>query len=187
MKKKFILIVLAAVALLSMADNSFARGGSRYPGRGCGYSRGGFGHRGFRFGPHRRRWPIIYRRGGIRICPTIVFGSCQTKVVEKTVVVWITNDNGSKTQVKLTVAGDGGYIGSNGEYYSTMPTEQQLKAVYGLDCTPAESSIMVWFENDDGAEIVIVLTKDGDEYVGPKGERYQGMPDIKQLREVYGK
>ena len=48
-----------------------------------------------------------------------------------TVTVNITNSNGSVTQVKLVRQGIG-YIGPRGEYYETMPTEQQLRPVYGF-------------------------------------------------------
>ena len=45
--------------------------------------------------------------------------------------VWITNSNGSQTPVKLTKDGPG-YIGPRGERYASMPTEEQLKQVYGM-------------------------------------------------------
>ena len=47
------------------------------------------------------------------------------------VTVWITNSNGSQTPVKLTKDGPG-YIGPRGERYPSMPTEEQLKQVYGI-------------------------------------------------------
>jgi uncharacterized protein YcfJ len=48
-----------------------------------------------------------------------------------TVTVNITNSNGSISQVKLRKYGVG-YIGTRGEYYETMPTEEQLRVVYGF-------------------------------------------------------
>ena len=48
-----------------------------------------------------------------------------------TVVVNITNSNGSVSQVRLTRQGVG-YIGPRGEYYSQLPTEDQLRPVYGF-------------------------------------------------------
>ena len=45
--------------------------------------------------------------------------------------VWITNSNGSQLPVKLTKDGPG-YIGPRGERYASMPTEEQLKQVYGF-------------------------------------------------------
>ncbi len=47
------------------------------------------------------------------------------------VTVWITNSNGSQTPVKLRRDGPG-YIGPRGERYPTLPTEAQLKPVYGF-------------------------------------------------------
>jgi hypothetical protein len=48
-----------------------------------------------------------------------------------TVTVAIHNSNGSVSQVRLTKQGPG-YVGPRGEYYSEMPTEYQLKPVYGF-------------------------------------------------------
>ena len=49
-----------------------------------------------------------------------------------TVTVNITNPNGSITPVKLKKQGVG-YIGPKGEYYSNLPTAEQLRQVgYGL-------------------------------------------------------
>ena len=47
------------------------------------------------------------------------------------VTVNITNSNGSVSQVKLRKYGVG-YLGTRGEYYRTMPTEDQLRVVYGF-------------------------------------------------------
>ena len=47
------------------------------------------------------------------------------------VTVNITNSNGSVSQVKLQKYGVG-YIGTRGEYYRTMPTEEHLRVVYGF-------------------------------------------------------
>ena len=47
------------------------------------------------------------------------------------VSVWVTNSNGSQIEVKLRKDGPG-YRGQRGEYYSTLPTEDQLRPVYGF-------------------------------------------------------
>lgn len=47
------------------------------------------------------------------------------------VTVWITNSNGSKTSVRLTREGPW-YVGPRGEYYAEMPTNGQLRVVYGF-------------------------------------------------------
>lgn len=48
-----------------------------------------------------------------------------------TVVVKVTNSNGSIVQVPLRKQGVG-YVGTRGEYYGTLPTEDQLRPVYGF-------------------------------------------------------
>jgi hypothetical protein len=48
-----------------------------------------------------------------------------------TVLVKVTNSNGSIIQVPLRKQGVG-YVGTAGEYYGTLPTEDQLRPVYGF-------------------------------------------------------
>lgn len=47
------------------------------------------------------------------------------------VAVNITNSNGSISQVRLRKQGVG-YVGTRGEYYHQLPTEDQLRPVYGF-------------------------------------------------------
>lgn len=46
--------------------------------------------------------------------------------------VWITNSNGSRTPVLLRAADGGTFIGPRGEYYAGLPTEDQLRPIYGF-------------------------------------------------------
>ena len=48
------------------------------------------------------------------------------------VTVNITNSNGSFTPVKLTKQGENNYVGPKGEVYDHLPTEAELKPVYGF-------------------------------------------------------
>ena len=48
-----------------------------------------------------------------------------------TVTVNVTNSNGSIIPAKLTRQGPG-YVGPSGEYYDKLPTEEQLRPVYGF-------------------------------------------------------
>ena len=48
-----------------------------------------------------------------------------------TVVVNVTNRNGSIIRVPLRKQGVG-YLGTRGEYYAMLPTEDQLRPVYGF-------------------------------------------------------
>ena len=50
---------------------------------------------------------------------------------QNTVTVWVTNSNDSKIPVRLTKQGVG-YVGPRGEYYDKLPTQDQLRPVYGF-------------------------------------------------------
>jgi len=90
--------------------------------------------------------------------------------------------------VKLIGSVIGGYTGPKGEYYASLPTEEQLKVSYGLPCAvPVRNNVIVYLGKSNGSEIVVILTKDGTEFVGPKGERYSVMPTEEQLKLIYGK
>jgi hypothetical protein len=45
--------------------------------------------------------------------------------------VTVTNSNGSKISVRLQKQGVG-YVGPRGEYYDHLPTDAELKPVYGF-------------------------------------------------------
>jgi hypothetical protein len=106
-------------------------------------------------------------------------------VKQMPITVWITNDNGSQTPVTLTPSGVG-YVGPSDEYYPNMPTEEQLRASYGLRTNaPVDNTVTVWLENIDGTKIPVVLTKEGSDYIGPKGEYYSELPTQEQLRAMY--
>jgi hypothetical protein len=47
------------------------------------------------------------------------------------VTVNVRNSNGSISQVRLRKEGVG-YVGTRGEYYDRLPTEEQLRPVYGF-------------------------------------------------------
>jgi hypothetical protein len=136
----------------------------------------------------------------VYVAPAPVVVTQPTTVVEKTVVVqtpapspaevavvWITNDNGSKTEIKLTRTSEGGYKGPRGEYYATMPSEEDLKILYGVRSVQAKpANFTVWITNDNGSKTPITLTPSGSGFVGPSNEYYPTMPTEEQLRAQYG-
>jgi len=61
----------------------------------------------------------------ITVPPVVHRPAPVVKVVESnTITVWFTNTNGSKSSVALT--------SPRSEYYKTMPTDEQLRMVYGF-------------------------------------------------------
>lgn len=77
--------------------------------------------------------PVVVQRPPVIVnpAPPVVVEQAPPVIEDSTVTVWITNSNGSKTSVELTKHG-GWYIGPRGEYYDQMPTNEQLRAVYGF-------------------------------------------------------
>ncbi len=132
---------------------------------------------------HRR--PVILPR--IR---TVVIPQRRPIVVpDPTVTVWITNGNGSMSPVVLTQDGPW-YIGPRGERYFGMPTAEQLRPVYGLNCdivAVASADVVVYITAANGASIPVKLVASEEGYIGPKGELYSEMPTEQQLRMIYGK
>jgi uncharacterized protein YcfJ len=59
------------------------------------------------------------------------FQSTSPQQATNTVIVNIINSNGSVTPVKLTRSGNN-YIGPRGEVYDHLPTDTELKPVYGF-------------------------------------------------------
>jgi hypothetical protein len=55
----------------------------------------------------------------------------QAMIQANTVVINVTNSNGSITPVTLTRQGNL-YVGPKGEQYTSLPTEDQLRKVYGF-------------------------------------------------------
>ena len=50
---------------------------------------------------------------------------------QQSVIVWITNSNGSKVPVRLTKSGPN-FVGPRGELYAQLPSQEQLRPVYGF-------------------------------------------------------
>jgi hypothetical protein len=48
------------------------------------------------------------------------------------VTIWVENSNGSRIPVRLRVAEGGLYVGPRGEYYTGLPTNEQLRQLYGM-------------------------------------------------------
>jgi uncharacterized protein YcfJ len=56
----------------------------------------------------------------------------QNQQNQNLVTIWIQNSNGSKTPVILRKADGGQFVGPRGEYYPSLPTQDQLRPAYGM-------------------------------------------------------
>lgn len=54
------------------------------------------------------------------------------QAVPATETVWVQNSNGSRIPVQLRRAEGGMYVGPRGEYYTGLPTNEQLRQLYGM-------------------------------------------------------
>jgi len=136
--------------------------------------------------------------GGYRVSTkpstTIVVTPPPEAPKEHSVTIWVQNDNGSSTPVLLTASSDGHWVGPKGEYYSTFPTEIQLKPVYGvserLDPDTTENlphKEIIWIKNLNGSNTPVELEKQKDgTWKGPSGEIYPNKPSAEDLRSAYG-
>jgi hypothetical protein len=71
------------------------------------------------------------RRIAINLVPTVTVTRPKIVIEPATVTVWITNSNGSQTSVSLRRSRHG-FVGPRNEWYPNMPTENQLRIVYGF-------------------------------------------------------
>lgn len=134
-----------------------------------------------RYSHHRRSTVISHRR------PVAVQTRLPVRIHRSTVTVWITNHNGSRTSVVLIKEGPW-YIGPKGERYHSLPTQHQLRPLYGLNCdSRSANEITIYIPTWSGARIPVTLVVTADGYIGPKGELYRRMPTENQLRMIYGK
>ncbi len=85
--------------------------------------------------PHRRKVIVVekpfVRHIAVNLCPTITVTRSKCVVEQTHVTVWITNSNGSQTSVRLTKSSPG-FLGPRGEWYPSLPTNEQLRVVYGF-------------------------------------------------------
>jgi hypothetical protein len=141
--RKLKLIVLAGLVLAVSSSSALARDrwngreNDRWNGHDRGHSRVSIVFS----TPHTRVVAYSpYRSVFVR--PTTVFVAPQPfvtavaaapVVTSQAVSVWFTNLNGSRSNVTLTKDPyTPGYTGPKGEYYTSMPTEEQLRMVYGI-------------------------------------------------------
>lgn len=71
------------------------------------------------------------RHIAVNLVPKVVVTRPEIVVEPTTVTVWITNSNGSQTSVNLRRSGPG-FVGPRNECYPNMPTNEQLRIVYGF-------------------------------------------------------
>ena len=91
-------------------------------------------HRFVRLGPSHYKTVVVPRPPVryVAVAPApVVMPTSAPRVAASAMTVWITNSNGSRTSVRMTRSGSG-YLGPRGEWYRGIPTNEQLRVVYGF-------------------------------------------------------
>lgn len=85
--------------------------------------------------PHPHKVVVVHpprrRHIAVNLVPNVTITRREVVVEPATVTIWITNSNGSQTSVSLRKSGPG-FIGPRDEWYPSMPTNEQLRMVYGF-------------------------------------------------------
>ena len=139
--------------------------------------------------PIRARHPRTHRSAFVITLPriTVIPRPASVRVPAISVTVWVNNSNGSRSPVLLTQEGPWS-IGPRGERYFGIPSEEQLRPLYGLNIKPIQpTELTIYIAASNGALIPVTLIANEDGFIGPRGELYTSMPSEKQLRMVYGK
>lgn len=80
----------------------------------------------------------------------------------------------------------GAAIGS-GAGYAVGNESDKRKMRDEMNQIRAEQNIVtVWVTNSNGSRIPVRLTRQGPNYVGPRGEIYDHLPSSEELRPIYG-
>jgi hypothetical protein len=75
--------------------------------------------------------PPVVRKVAVAPRPVVTVAPAPAIVHDVKITLWITNSNGSRAAVKLIRSGSW-YVGPRGEYYETLPTNEQLRVIYGF-------------------------------------------------------
>ena len=77
------------------------------------------------------------------------------------------------------VGGGVGYVaGNEGDKKKTQQEIANVRAEQNI--------VTVWITNSNGSKIPVKLTRNGPNYIGPRGEHYSQMPTENELKQIYG-
>jgi uncharacterized protein YcfJ len=79
----------------------------------------------------------------------------------------------------------GGAIGAGGGYLLGRHSDKKKEEEAKEDALQ-DNSETIWITNSNGSQTPVTITRQGDKYIGPKGEIYNSRPTEEQLKEVYG-
>lgn len=95
-------------------------------------------------------------------------------------------ETGKGAAVGAAVGGLGGYAVGNEKDKSAANTQTQAAQAQANAAYHDATTVVINVTNSNGSITPVTLRKQGNVYVGPKGEQYTALPTEEQLRSVYG-
>ncbi len=95
-------------------------------------------------------------------------------------------ETGAGAAIGAAVGGAGGYVVGNEQDKARMQSENDQTALQAQQALETAGTVVVNVKNSNGSITPVTLRREGNVYVGPKGERYLQLPGEDQLRPVYG-
>lgn len=88
--------------------------------------------------------------------------------------------------IGAAVGGAGGYVIGNEQDKSQMQAQTTQTQVQAAQALQAANTVVINVKNSNGSVTPVTLQRQGNEYVGPRGEHYIQLPTEEQLRSIYG-
>lgn len=132
---------------------------------------------------------------GILAAGAVILAGCETKAQTGALVGaaagagvgQLIGRNTAGTLIGAGVGAAGGYIIGNEMDKADQRNNAPRASAAPAAATAADANAeTVWITNSNGSQIPVKLVRDGNEYIGPRGERYTTKPTEEQLRAVYG-
>ena len=88
--------------------------------------------------------------------------------------------------IGAATGGVGGYVLGNEKDKAQTQADLQAAQAQANQASIQANTVIINVHNSNGSITPITLTRQGNIYVGPKGEQYTALPTEEQLKTVYG-
>ena len=88
--------------------------------------------------------------------------------------------------IGAAAGGVGGYVLGNEKDKAQTQVDVQAAQAQANQASIQANTVIINVHNSNGSITPITLTRQGNIYVGPKGEQYTALPTEEQLKTVYG-
>lgn len=88
--------------------------------------------------------------------------------------------------IGAALGGLGGYAVGNEMDKKKVPNQATQAQVQAQAAQDAANTVIINVQNTNGSITPVVLRRNGNIYIGPRGEQYTALPTEEQLRKIYG-